>query len=183
MNYCQHKKVCSFVWFLFSAIRRNQDSAFWVITSLLAGRSESKFDFLTEAREFSPDRLWDTSNLLHNGCRGFCLRGKNAQCLIVTSHLHLLPRVRVSGFIIYSHHIALLAWAMYFTVFYFVLRKGFIVLEHTSLKININLTCLLLVYCTLEILYDDHLVRILQLNFSTLFCGKGSFCTGRKIYT
>jgi len=47
-----------------------------------------------------------------------------------------------------------------FTVFYFVLRKRFIVSEQTPMKINIKLIRLLLVHCTIEILYDDHLARI-----------------------
>ena len=68
-----------------------------------------------------------------------------------------------------------------FTVFYFVLRKRFIVSEQTPMKINIKLIRLLLVHCTIEILYDDHLARIPQLLFSMLLCGNNGSCTGRKI--
>lgn len=39
---------------------------------------------------------------------------------------------------------------LYFILFYFILRKRFVVSEPTSLKINIKLKCLLLVHCTLR---------------------------------
>ena len=68
----------------------------------------------------------------------------------------------------------------HFSVFYFVLRKGFLVPEPTSLKINIKLTRLLLVNCTLEILYYDQLAKIHHLHFSMLFCGNNGACTGKK---
>jgi len=69
----------------------------------------------------------------------------------------------------------------HFTVFYFDLRKQFIASEPTSLKINIKLARLLVVHCTLEILYYDHLAKIPQLHFSMLFCDNNCSCTGRKI--
>jgi hypothetical protein len=45
---------------------------------------------------------WGPPRLLSNGCRRFCLREKSGRIVKVTTHLHLMPRLRTRGLYLYT---------------------------------------------------------------------------------
>jgi hypothetical protein len=80
----------------YSFVGMSRDSAVGIETAYRLGgrrvgvRAEVQTRFFSFPRH--PDRLWDPSNLLFNGCRGQSSRGVK-----LTNHLNLRPRSRIHG--------------------------------------------------------------------------------------
>jgi hypothetical protein len=66
------------------------------IRSSIAGRGKK---FFPSAQ--CPDLIWDPPNLVYNGYRGLIPCGQISQCVKLTMHLHLLPRLRMVE--LYTH--------------------------------------------------------------------------------